>query len=823
MVLGIEMIPDSDYLQKTNDIESVTSNQITENEDEESDILIEEPTGKKKHFFLEIENMTLIFFIVTEVEAEDHLIGDDPGLWPTNISQRDRDYIAKQGPVPVEVQGGNYNFPVNDTGRKFSPNNYYRWLANGEKVLRDWLVYSKAIDSVFCFPCRLFNVKDNKSNLTSTEGYCDWAHLARALIKHEVHQEHIVNYNLWKNLQKSFATNKTIDALELRQFQLEKEYWRNVLRRIISIILFLAGQNLALRGTSENLYVHNNGNFLKTVELLAQFDPLMKEHLNKIQRAPDTRKKVHYLGPRIQNELIEGLAENILRTIVNKIKDARYFSIILDCTPDKQKKEQMTVILRYVDLDKMEVEESFIEFCTIKETTGLNLTDVIVAKIKDLGLDIDNLRGQGYDNGANMRGKNAGVQRRILDLNSRAMFVPCAAHSLNLVVNDSVKSAFQSIDFFSTLHNIYIFFSASTQRWAILKEKVKGLTIKPLSETRWESRIDSVRALRYQIADVYDALVSLSDASTVDNNIRNEANGIALKIKNFKFLVCIVFWYEILNSINATSKLLQNEKLDIIESTKALKAIDDYFVKIRTDEHFSEILVDAAELAAELEIEAVFTNDIRARPRKKTRQFLYESVDEPILDPKEKFKIEFFFVVLDTIHEAFQERFDLLKAHSDYFSFLYDFTILRNINREEITKHCMDLHLYLTDGDKHDINGLELRDEILALIALISPDNAENFSCPKQTLKYLKIHGLIGNFPNIYISIRILLTLPVSVATGERSFSKLKIIENYLRSSMKQERLSGLSLISIEHEIASSLNLDNFISEFAEKKARKKF
>lgn len=141
------------------------------------------------------------------------------------------------------------------------------------------------------------------------------------------------------------------------------------------------------------------------------------------------------------------------------------------------------------------------------------------------------------------------------------------------------------------------------------------------------------------------------------------------------------FRYEISNSINATSKLLQNEKLDIIESTKALKAIDDYFVKIRTDDHFREILVDAAELAEELEIEAVFTNDIRARPRKKTRQFLYESVDEPILDPQEKFKINFFFVVLDTIHEALQER--LLKAHSDYFSFLYDFTVLRNINERK--------------------------------------------------------------------------------------------------------------------------------------------
>lgn len=80
-----------------------------------------------------------------------------------------------------------------------------------------------------------------------------------------------------------------------------KKHWKNILKRIISIILSLAGQNLALRVSSEKLYVKNNGNFLKTVELLAQFDPIMKEHLNKIEKTPYLERKTHYLGHNIQN------------------------------------------------------------------------------------------------------------------------------------------------------------------------------------------------------------------------------------------------------------------------------------------------------------------------------------------------------------------------------------------------------------------------------------------------------------------------------------------------------------------------------------------
>lgn len=104
--------------------------------------------------------------------------------------------------------------------------------------------------------------------------------------------------------------------------------------------------------------------------------------------------------------------------------------------------------MRYVKANSIEVKECFIEYSPVNDTTGRGLAEVVLSKITEMGLGIKNLRGQGYDNGANMRGKNVGVQKRILDINSRAMFVPCAAHSLNLVINDAVKATFESIIFF---------------------------------------------------------------------------------------------------------------------------------------------------------------------------------------------------------------------------------------------------------------------------------------------------------------------------------------------------------------------------------------
>jgi len=76
-------------------------------------------------------------------------------------------------------------------------------------------------------------------------------------------------------------------------------------------------------------------------------------------------------------------------------------------------------------------------------------------------------------------------------------------------------------------------------------------------------------------------------------------------------------------------------------------------------------------------------------------------------------------------------------------------------------------------------------------------------------------------FGEVCIALRIFCTLPVTVASGERVFSKLKLIKSYLRSTMSQERLNNLAILSIESQLALRLNFKDLIEDFASKKARR--
>jgi len=138
---------------------------------------------------------------------------------------------------------------------------------------------------------------------------------------------------------------------------------------------------------------------------------------------------------------------------------------------------------------------------------------------------------------------------------------------------------------------------------------------------------------------------------------------------------------------------------------------------------------------------------------------------------------------------------------------------LKNLTHEELLKHCKDLQIVLTDGDSTDINGIEMAHELKSVSAMVD-DNLT----PYELLTFVINAGDFA--PNLCIALQILLTLPVSVATGERSFSKLKLIKTYLCSTMKNERHCGLA-ISIEHEFGQELTEKELVDNFAKLKARK--
>uniref|UniRef100_A0ACD5YHS3 Uncharacterized protein n=2 Tax=Avena sativa TaxID=4498 RepID=A0ACD5YHS3_AVESA len=407
------------------------------------------------------------------------------------------DVLVEKGPKrDLSIQKG----PKDKLGRRFSAKLYTRNLPNGEECDRDWLVYSKELDRIFCFCCKIFGKGRGKGQLAN-EGFSDWIHLTIRLKEHEIGAEHVRNMATWYDLRLRLQKNETIDNVARQQLEKEKDHWRKVLLRILLIVKFLAKHNLAFRGTNSKLYEDSNGNFLGLVEMLAEFDPVIQEH---VRRITNDETHTHYLGHGIQNELIQLLAAAIKTEIIKKIKEAKYFSVILDCTPDASHQEQMSLIIRYVDVSSSSVciVESFLGFLNVNDTTGKGLFDVLENELKQLDLDIDNVRGQSYNNGSNMKGKNQGVQKRLLDINPRAFYTACGSHSLNLTLCDMVKSCGKAKDFFGIIQRIYTIFAKSTKRWQILKDNIEGLTPKSVSSTRWESRIDSVKAIRFQISDI---------------------------------------------------------------------------------------------------------------------------------------------------------------------------------------------------------------------------------------------------------------------------------------------------------------------------------
>lgn len=309
-------------------------------------------------------------------------------------------------------------------------------------------------------------------------------------------------------------------------------------------------------------------------------------------------------------------------------------------------------------------------------------------------------------------------------------------------------------------------------------------------------------------------LYCISQDKSYDVDVRCEAESVARKMQTFSFCCSTVMWHKILNQINLVSKILQNINMDMASAVEHVQTTVEFLKNMRSEQGFQKILEEAAALAEELTVEKVFVSHRPIRSRQKKKMFAYEAVDEPVEDPERKYKIDCFYAILNVAINSLQERFNQLNDHKDKFRFLYDVgSIKTEFSKVDLRKHCTDLSTALTEGTDADIDAVELYDELLSLSELIKPKTP-----PAEVLAFISTYQLT---PNVAVALRILLILPVTVASGERSFSKLKIIKNYLRSTIGQSRLTGLALIAIESTVAKVVDYTNIIKNFALKKARK--
>ena len=173
-------------------------------------------------------------------------------------------------------------------------------------------------------------------------------------------------------------------------------------------------------------------------------------------------------------------------------------------------------------------------FIETKENTGTGLASDIVDKLQVDGLNINNCRGQSFDNGANMTGKIKGVQANITKLNELAVFVPCTAHSLNLVGVHAAETSPAMITFFGSVQKIFVFFFSSTSRWNMLKNVI-NITLKKHSDIRWSSKKQAISALHTNIISITMILKQMRDTTNMNYDTIDGCNQI-LRLIDLKFL-----------------------------------------------------------------------------------------------------------------------------------------------------------------------------------------------------------------------------------------------------------------------------------------------
>ncbi len=368
------------------------------------------------------------------------------------------------------------------------------------------------------------------------------------------------------------------------------------MERVLGCVMFCGANGLPLRESSSE----NQGVFRAIVNYTSEFDPTLKSHLEYC------KKNAQYLSPDIQNELISECGKFIRASYVERLREAKYFALMADEATDISVKEQISISVRIVEKKdgKFVPIEKFLGYVETGSTTGEMITEKILGALQEWGVNVSNCRAQCYDGGANMSGKNKGVQARIKELAPEAVFLQCYAHSLN-------RSLFHSCEIpdirnmFTTIEQLGKFFQYSVKRLDRLKqfesrhvEANLKRKVPTLSSTRWSSRFDCVVTLVEKYPIILETLENLGNTAN-----DKDARSLLLALENFPFIVALLIAREALAVVNPLSISLQNPKLDLIRTTSIVEAAIENLNDLRDEDEFRRLFKECTSFAAAVGIQ----------------------------------------------------------------------------------------------------------------------------------------------------------------------------------------------------------------------------
>ena len=264
----------------------------------------------------------------------------------------------------------------------------------------------------------------------------------------------------------------------------ERQDNRLGLKAVLDTVMFLARQGLALRGHTDN-----ESNFQQLLQTLGR-------HNENVLKFSKTRH--NWSSPDIQNEMLKIVDVEIMETVLSRIRKSGIFAIIAYETTDASVEEQMSIIIRYFDIDELEVFEIFLGFLNVPDTKAETLFNAIKDVLQQCNLPLAQARGQCYDGASNMRGHVSGVQARMLKENPYCLYVYCIGHNLNLVVQEATKALIEGSKAMTFLQSCTTYIRDSPKRLQeftnILSEVLPSseTNLRPLCHTRWVMRFRSL-------------------------------------------------------------------------------------------------------------------------------------------------------------------------------------------------------------------------------------------------------------------------------------------------------------------------------------------
>ncbi|KAL5774680.1 hypothetical protein ACOSP7_012237 [Xanthoceras sorbifolium] len=755
-----------------------------------------------------------------EVDNNKNSLVRDPGLrqqicdYPINEQDEIRRAYIKAG--PYQFQLSEYPFSKSKHPRRFQ----FWWF---EKF--HWLEYSPSKDAAFCLPCFLFAKPGGHgpygSNAFTLDGFRNWKKVndgIRCAFKKHVTEEPCSAHNVAvQSCNDLMNQGCHIDKAINRQTSEQIMNNRLRLKSSIDSIRWLTFQGCAFRGHDESLESKNRGNFIELLKILANYNDDVAKVV--LENAPKIAK---YTSPKIQKEIVQILSNKVRMHIREEIGDAK-FCVLVDEARDVAKKEQMALGLRFVDKEGF-IRERFLDIVHVKDTTAITLKKELCTIFSRHALNVQNIRGQGYDGASNMRGEWNGLQALFLSECPYAYYIHCMTHRLQLALVGSSREVIPVYQFFSKLTSAVNIIGASCKRNSELQSAQKDaiehmITIDELEtgkganqlenlqkvgDTRWGSHFHSICSLLRLFGPTCVVLQNIiNDGSNYTQ--RGDADAAYDAITSFEFIFILHLMKEIMGFTDILCQALQQKSQDIsnamhfVSTTKAL-------IQNMREDGWESLLKNVNSFCSRYEIDVPNMSDRYLMGRGRS------SHKKEHITIEHHYRVEIFTATIDSQLQELNNRFseqamELLTLSSA----LDPRDSFKSFNIDNICK--LADKFYPMDFTEHerDLLSFELKHYKL----YVSQQQVfQKMSTISELCRALAETRSSHHFPLIDRLIRLILTLPVSTATTERAFSAMKLVKTGLRNKMDDKFLANYLVVYIEKEIAEKFSSESIIDDF---------